>query len=72
MDGIELRKFRKVLGLTQEKLAEAVGVTRNAIALAERGERGISEPLARLVKLLVQVHTGQLVAKPRARKRRTQ
>jgi DNA-binding XRE family transcriptional regulator len=72
MDGTELRKLRKVLGLTQAMLAEAVGVTRNAIALAERGERGISEPLARLVRVLVQVHTGQLIAKPRTtRKRRS-
>ncbi len=69
MDGKELRALRKLLGVTQAKLAEAVGVTRNAIALAERGERGISEPLSRLVKMLVQVHTGQLVAKRRATKR---
>lgn len=71
MHGKELRKLRMVLGLTQAKLAEAVGVTTNAIALAERGERGISEPLARLVKMLVQVHTRQLVPGRRASKRRT-
>ncbi|MBX3234530.1 MAG: helix-turn-helix domain-containing protein [Nitrospiraceae bacterium] len=56
------------MGLTQAGLAKAVGVTPNAIALAERGERGISEPLARLVKLLVQIHTGELVPKRRATK----
>ncbi|CAI4032136.1 hypothetical protein DNFV4_02563 [Nitrospira tepida] len=71
MDGEELRRLRTVLGLTQAKLAEAVGVTTNAIALAERGERGISEPLARLVKMLVQVHTGQLVPTRRTTKRRS-
>jgi transcriptional regulator with XRE-family HTH domain len=71
MRATELHKFRKVLGLTQAGLAKAVGVTANAIALAERGERGISEPLARLVKMLVQVHTGELVPKRRSTKRRT-
>ena len=60
-----------MLGLTQAGLAEAVGVTSNAIALAERGERGISEPLARLVRLLVQVHTGELVPRRRSTKRGT-
>lgn len=63
MKATELHKLRKVLGLTQAGLAKAVGVTPNGIALAERGERGISEPLARLVKLLVKVHTGELVPK---------
>lgn len=53
MKAAELHKVRKVLGLTQAGLAKAVRVTPNAIALAEQGERGISEPLARLVKMLV-------------------
>jgi transcriptional regulator with XRE-family HTH domain len=71
MSGTELRRLRTVLGLSQAGLAEAVGVTTNAIALAERGERGIGEPLARLVKMLVQVHTGELVPKQRPTKRGT-
>jgi transcriptional regulator with XRE-family HTH domain len=69
MKAAELHKFRKVLGLTQAGLAKAVGVTPNAIALAERGERGIGEPLARLVKMLLQVHTGELVPKRLSTKR---
>ena len=71
MKATELRRFRKVLGVTQAGLARAVGVTPNAIALAERGERGISEPLARLVKMLVQVHTGELVPKRQSTKKGT-
>lgn len=71
MQAAELYRLRKVLGLTQVRLAEAVGVTPNAIALAERGERGISEPLARLVKMLVQVHTGELVPNRRLAKKGT-
>ena len=69
MKATELHKLRKVLGLTQAELAMAVGVTSNAIALAERGERGIGEPLARLVKMLVQVHTGELMPIRRKTKR---
>ena len=69
MKATELHRLRKLLGLTQAGLAKAVGVTPNAIALAERGERGISEPLARLVKMLAQVHTGELVLKRRRTKK---
>ncbi|MEO7859157.1 MAG: helix-turn-helix domain-containing protein [Nitrospirales bacterium] len=69
MKGTELRTLRKMMTLTQAGLAEAVGVTPNAIALAERGERGIGEPMARLIRLLVQVHTGELVPARRARRR---
>ena len=69
MKAAELHKVRKVLGLTQAGLAKTVRVTPNAIALAEQGERGISEPLARLVKMLVQVHTGELVQKRRSTKK---
>ena len=71
MKAREFHRLRKVLELTQAGLAKAVGVTPNAIALAERGERGISEPLARLVKILAKVHTGDLVPKRRSTKRRT-
>jgi transcriptional regulator with XRE-family HTH domain len=71
MKATELHRLRKVLGLTQAGLAKSVGVTSNAIALAERGERGIGEPLARLVKMLVQVHRGELVPTRRTTKRST-
>ena len=71
MKANELHRLRKVLGLTQAGLAKAVGVTSNAIALAERGERGIGEPLARLVKMLVQIHRGELVSTRRPTERRS-
>ena len=70
MKATELYRLRKVLGLTQAGLAKAVGVTSNAIAIAERGERGIGEPLARLVKILVQIHKGELVPTRRINERR--
>lgn len=55
MTGAELRRIRKRLGLTQAQLAERVGVTRNSVARQERGEIGIREPLARLIRLLAQM-----------------
>jgi transcriptional regulator with XRE-family HTH domain len=54
MEGKELRALRKRLGLTQRALAERVGVHPNSIARQERGEVGIGEPLARLVRLLAE------------------
>ena len=48
-------QFRKLLGLTQQQLANLVGVTRNTIARQERGELGIGEPMARLIKLHVEL-----------------
>jgi transcriptional regulator with XRE-family HTH domain len=52
MKGDELRRLRTQMGLTQAALAERVGVTPNAVALWERGERNIGEPAARLIRLL--------------------
>lgn len=52
MTGRELKTIRKRLGWTQKQLAEAVGITPNGLAMQERGEIGISEPVARLVRLV--------------------
>jgi transcriptional regulator with XRE-family HTH domain len=56
MTGAELRRIRTQLGLTQTKLAALVGVVANTIARQERGEMGIKEPLARLLRLLTKHH----------------
>lgn len=66
MTGEELRRLRKRLGLTQAQLAERVGVTRNTIARQERGESGIGEPLARLIRLLAE-QKGRLKGKREGR-----
>jgi len=50
----ELRRIRLRLGLTQAAFAARVGVTANSLARLERGERGVSETLAILVRLLAQ------------------
>ena len=57
MEGRELAALRKQFGLTQVQLAERIGIASNSLARLERGERRISEPIARLVKLLVQIET---------------
>jgi predicted transcriptional regulator len=55
VDGKELLRIRKRLGLTQTELAAKVGVARNSIARQERGELGIRESLARPLLLLVKM-----------------
>lgn len=62
--GKELKAIRLRLGLTQEQLAEKVGVAGNSIARQERGEIGIREPLARLIQLIAKNE-----AKPKKRGR---
>jgi transcriptional regulator with XRE-family HTH domain len=52
MTGDELRRLRRRLGFTQAQLAERVGVTANSVARWERGEMGIRESAARLIRLL--------------------
>ena len=52
----ELKKIRKQLGLTQAQLAELVGIAPNSIARQERGEIGIREPLAKLLRMIAQTH----------------
>lgn len=51
----ELLRLRKKLDLTQAQMADKIGITSNALARLERGERKISEPISRLVKLLVEI-----------------
>jgi transcriptional regulator with XRE-family HTH domain len=52
MTAMELKDIRAKLELTQKQLAELVGIAANNLARQERGELGISEPVARLIRLL--------------------
>ena len=52
MTATELREIRARLGWSQQRLADAAGVARNSIARQERGELGIRESLARLLRLI--------------------
>jgi DNA-binding transcriptional regulator YiaG len=49
----EVSRIRKRLGLTQRELVNLVGVATNSVARWERGELGIRESAARLMRLLV-------------------
>lgn len=55
MTGSELRRLRHGLGLTQAQMGERIGVTQNTVARWERGEVGIGEPQARLIRLIVRM-----------------
>src|SRR5262245_22687175 len=57
MGSRELRAIRKRLGWSQAQLAEAVGIASNSIARKERGEIGIRECLARLLRLIAEQTT---------------
>ncbi len=61
MNGMQLKRIRKRLKLTQAALAEQIGVAANTVARWERDERAITEPMARLIRL-----TAQPVARPDA------
>lgn len=52
MTGEALRKLRKRRKWSQEKLADALGVASNTVSRWELGERAISEPMARLIKMV--------------------
>jgi len=57
----DLKRIRQKLGLTQEDLAERLGVTRITVGRWETGMRRITEPMARLIK--------RIAAEERKRKR---
>ena len=44
MSGLDLRGERKALDMTQEALADALGVTANTVARWERGDLTIAHP----------------------------
>ena len=51
--GDEVLAIRRRLGLTQKEFGDLVGVASNSVARWERGELGVRESAARLMKLLV-------------------
>ena len=53
--GLKISYYRKLRGLTQEQLAEQLGVAANTIARIETGNRGISIDLA--IELVVRFET---------------
>ena len=62
----DLKRIRQQLGLTQQELADQLGVGRVTVTRWELGLRSISEPIARLVER-VRAEAGRNVRKKRNR-----
>lgn len=62
MTGAEIKDLRKILGYTQARLAEEVGVTPNTVARYERDEFKPSPPVSKLLKLLAMMATERKAA----------
>lgn len=56
MSGKEVRRVRRLLGLTQRDFAARVGVNPNTVARWERDELTVGSTAAILVRLLGQLH----------------
>ncbi len=54
MTGDEVRRTRRLLGLTQRQFGERVGVQRNTVARWERDELTVGTTAAILIRLLAQ------------------
>jgi putative transcriptional regulator len=52
MTGEEIKELRRLLGYTQARLAEELGVTPNTVARYERDEFKPSPPVRKLLKML--------------------
>lgn len=60
--GVRIKKLRKALNLTQEVLAEKLGVTSNHLSYIETGARRPSLPLARKIAGELKTDLGKLFA----------
>ena len=65
----DLKRIRQQLGLTQQELADQLGVGRVTVTRWELGLRSISEPIARLVER-VGAEAGRNLRKKRSRPKR--
>jgi putative transcriptional regulator len=62
MTGEEIKVLRKLLGYTQAKLGEEVGVTSNTVARYERDEFKPSPPVQKLLNTLKRIVTDRKAA----------
>lgn len=60
--GVRIKKMRNGLDLTQEKLAEKLGITSNHLSYIETGARRPSLPLARKIARELKTDLGKLFA----------
>jgi len=56
MTGKDVRRVRRMLGLTQREFAARVGVNPNTVARWERDELTVGSTAAILIRLLGQLH----------------
>ena len=54
LEASELRRLRRRAGLTQAALAVRLGIKPNTVARWEQQVRSISEPMARLIRMVLQ------------------
>ncbi|MGM0172642.1 cro/CI family transcriptional regulator [Enterococcus sp. AZ140] len=59
MRGIELKRFRKELGLKQQELADKLQIERSLISKIENGKRAISKELAEKVSEVLHIDGGK-------------
>jgi DNA-binding transcriptional regulator YiaG len=57
LTGRELKTLRHATGMTQQEFAREIGVSRVAVARWETNVRRISEPIAKLVRIVVARHS---------------
>ncbi|CAM5778649.1 MULTISPECIES: helix-turn-helix domain-containing protein [Brevibacillus] len=60
--GNRIRSFRKLKGLTQQSLAEKMGVSLSFVGSLERGTRMPTEPVLRKIASTLQVDYEELCA----------
>ena len=57
MTGTDVQRLRRRLGLTQAALARKIGVHTLTVSRWERGQVRVTEPMARLLRLLATMPT---------------
>lgn len=55
MEGANIKKFRELNNMSQQQLANEIGVTQSYIAQIERGTRAIPLPLAKQIASVLNV-----------------
>lgn len=59
-----IREWRKHRGLTQERLAERIGVTPGALSQLERGDVGYTQPMLEALALELKCEPADLITRP--------
>ena len=63
-----IRKRREILGLTQQDIAQELGISHKSYSLIERGERKLSLERAAQIADLINLHLEDFFLKPNSTK----